>query len=62
MGGSIDELLEEMLEHICDKLCKYPNEADEDELEDIYCECEMGRYINEIKEKAAVKNEKATKH
>ena len=58
----MDELLEEMFAHVCDKLCKYPNAADEEELEDICCECEIGRYVNEIKEKAAVKDEKATKH
>lgn len=46
----MDLLTTEMAEHICDKLCKYPCmkfEGDEC-LEDICCDCKMGRFICDI--------------
>lgn len=45
----IEEITTEMMEHVCDKLCKYPVETmDQEELEDICCECEMGRFSSEL--------------
>ena len=38
----------EMMEHICDNLCKYPDQLSEMELEDKCAECKMGRFMRDI--------------
>lgn len=46
---TMEQLTEAMMEHCCDKLCKYPHEVeDQDELDDICCECEMEEFVDEI--------------
>lgn len=42
----------EMMDVICDKLCRYPHETeDQDALEDICCECPIAQYICELDNK-----------
>ena len=43
----VDKLTTEMMEHICDNICKYPcrTDIDQEELEDICAECQMARYV-----------------
>lgn len=42
----MDKLVEPMMEHICDSLCRHPAEApDQETLDRICAECEMGKYI-----------------
>lgn len=46
---NMDTITTEMMVHLCDKLCRYPHEVeDEDELKDICCECRMGEFVNGI--------------
>lgn len=46
---AMDKITTEMAEHICDNLCRFPREVSEqDELDEICCECEMGRFICNI--------------
>ena len=42
------QITTEMAEHICDKLCRFPREMKQEELDEHCCECEMGRFISEI--------------
>lgn len=44
MGG----ITTEMMEHICDDLCKYPDQLSEMELEDKCAECKMERFVCDI--------------
>ena len=45
----LDKITTEMMEHICDKLCRHPREAqDEDELEVICASCKMGQFVCDI--------------
>ena len=45
----MEETVEEMMEYVCDCLCKHRERAeDQDELDEICCECEMNRYREEI--------------
>ena len=37
-----------MMEHICDNLCRYPDQLSEMELEDKCAECKMGRFVCDI--------------
>lgn len=42
----MDELTEEMAEHVCDNLCKYPAQCGSRvELEGICAECKLGEFI-----------------
>lgn len=48
----------EMMEHICDNLCKYPDRLSGEQLEDKCAECKMGRFvckIHELKERDTAK-------
>ncbi len=39
----------EMMEYICDELCRHPREGlDEDDFNDICCKCRMGEFVNNI--------------
>ena len=40
----MDGITTEMMEHICDNLCRYPDQLSEMELEDKCAECKMGRF------------------
>ena len=45
----------EMMEHICDNLCWYPEEIkDPEELECICAECKMGKFVCDIINEEAV--------
>lgn len=46
----MDKLTTEMMEHICDNLCKHPIRVGQtqDELDDICAECKMGKFICDI--------------
>nr|DAL72579.1 MAG TPA: hypothetical protein [Caudoviricetes sp.] len=44
----MDGITTEMMEHICDDLCKYPDQLSEMELEDKCAECKMGRFVCDI--------------
>lgn len=46
----MDKLTTEMMEHICDNLCKHPirEGQTQDELEDICAECKMGKFVCDI--------------
>lgn len=45
----MDRLTTEMAEYICDNLCKYPVECqDEEGLEEICCKCRMEQFICDI--------------
>lgn len=45
MQKEIDEITTELAEYVCDKLCKFPYELNENELIDRCAGCEMGNYI-----------------
>lgn len=44
----MDTITTEMAEHICDKLCRFPMEMEQEELDEHCCECKMGRFICDI--------------
>ena len=44
----MDGITTEMMEHICDNLCKYPNQLSGEQLEDKCAECKMGRFVCDI--------------
>lgn len=45
----MDKLTTEMMEHICDNLCKHPcNAKDQEELDEICAECIMGKFVCSI--------------
>lgn len=45
----LNEITTKMMEHVCDKLCRYSREAqDQEELEYICSECKMGRFVCDI--------------
>lgn len=45
----MDKLTTEMVEHICDNLCRHPRARQtQDELDDICAECKMGKFVCDI--------------
>ena len=44
----MDGITTEMMEHICDNLCKYPDQLNGEQLEDKCAECKMGRFVCDI--------------
>lgn len=47
--SKIDNITTVMMEYICDTLCRYPTTAaDQDQLDDICAECEMGKFVCDI--------------
>ena len=44
----MDGITTEMMEHICDNLCKYPDQLNGEKLEDKCAECKMGRFVCDI--------------
>lgn len=46
----VDKLTTEMMEHICDNICKHPcrTDIDQEELEEICAECKMGKFVCDI--------------
>ena len=49
----MDKILEEMMEYICDKRCRYPNEVNQEELDSICEQCAMNEYISVLEGMAA---------
>ncbi len=45
---NMDKLTTEMAEYICDKICRFPYELTEDELEEKCAGCKMGVYVCHI--------------
>ena len=43
-----DGITTEMMEHICDNLCKHPDHLSGEALEDKCAECKMGRFVCDI--------------
>lgn len=44
----MDGITTEMMEHICDNLCRYPDQLSAMELEDECAECKMSRFVCDI--------------
>ena len=44
----MDGITTEMMEHICDNLCKHPDQLSGERLEDKCAECKMGRFVCDI--------------
>lgn len=44
----MDGITTEMMEHICDDLCKHPDHLSGEALEDKCAECKMGRFVCDI--------------
>ena len=44
----MDGITSEMMEHICDNLCKHPDQLSGEALEDKCAECKMGRFVRDI--------------
>lgn len=44
----MDGITTEMMEHICDNLCRHPDQLSAMELEDKCAECKMGRFVCDI--------------
>ncbi len=48
------QILEEMMEYICDKRCRFPNEVEQEELDEICEQCAMNGYLSILGNLAAV--------
>lgn len=48
--SKMDQIVTEMREHFCDKLCKHPcrTDIDQEQLDAICDECKMGEYTRDI--------------
>lgn len=47
--GNLDKITTEMMEYICDSLCKYPEmESDEETQEELCADCKMGKFVCDI--------------
>ncbi|WP_034218457.1 hypothetical protein [Lachnoclostridium phytofermentans] len=44
----LNSIATEMMEHICDNICRFPREVKEEELEFICAECKMGKFVCDI--------------
>ena len=44
----MDEITTEMMEHICDDLCRHPDQLNRIELDDKCAECKMERFVCDI--------------
>lgn len=48
METRMDRITTRMMEHICDNLCKYPDQLSGEELEEKCTGCKMGKYVCDI--------------
>lgn len=49
MEDQKDQITTEMMEHICDHLCRFPESAaSQEQLEDICAECKMGQFVCDL--------------
>lgn len=44
----MDKITTEMAEYICDNLCRFPREMEQEELDEHCTECKMGQFICDI--------------
>lgn len=44
----IDKITTEMAEHICDHLCRFPREMEQEELDEHCADCKIGQFICDI--------------
>lgn len=59
--SKIEEITDNMAEHFCNNLCWHPKRTDisQEQLEDICCECQMGKYMCDILNESERKRESA---
>ena len=48
MKDSIDKITTEMMEHVCDNLCKHPGLCNQNQLDAICNDCKMGGYVRKL--------------
>lgn len=46
--STMDKITTKMAEHICDKLCRFPREMEQEELDEHCCDCKLGEFICDI--------------
>ena len=46
--SAMDSITTEMMEYICDNLCRFPKEMNQEEVDEHCCECKMGQYVCDI--------------
>lgn len=46
--STMDKITTEMAEHICDHLCRFPREMEQEELDEHCADCKMGQFICDI--------------
>lgn len=44
----IEDVLDRMSEYICDKVCKFPGQYTEEQLEDVCFECRLGEFVCQV--------------
>ena len=44
----MDKIITEMAEHICDHLCRFPREMEQEELDEHCADCKMEQFICDI--------------
>lgn len=61
---SLGKITTEMMEYICDKLCRYPEmESDEESLAELCAGCRMGEFLcNILNHEGARTNEREEDH
>lgn len=50
MEDSVDKIITEMVEHVCDSLCKHPGLCHQQQLDVICNDCKMGGYVLKLTE------------
>ncbi len=46
--STMDKITTEMAEHICDHLCRFPREMEQEELDEHCTDCKMGQFVCDI--------------
>ena len=46
--SELEEKLTEMAEYVCDQLCRFPREKDQEELDEICAKCKANDYLKEF--------------
>lgn len=45
---TLEEIITKMMEYVCDTLCKYPCKEEQEQLDIICADCEMGQFVCDI--------------
>ena len=53
----MEEITSKMMEYICDTICKHPYTCDQEELDAICADCEMGQFVCDILNKDIMNRE-----